>query len=634
MSSNNLRIKEHVFIRIASDPSLPSFIQSQICSMCNASEILRYQFQSAKSPRHKDFQIFDTNCFEMIYFASLVFIHFFVLLNRKIIDAQSIEQNGLDGDRFSDVEPGSSVFITRNKSRCNSQYRSFDGTCTNHVYKVAGSAGTAQYSYIPSLSSTIPTGSGLPSARYISNVLCSQASDIYNKRKLNEFLVFFGQFLDHTFVASTTKDGTSFPIPLAPDDSKFANFSSGELPFTRHKRTQPIPLGDDSHIEEGVERPVNLLSSAIDLASVYGAYDERADYLRSHTGGQMHVSSGNLLPFDTFGLSNVPTSSEKFFVAGDDRVNEHPVLTALHTVFVREHNKLAEELASVFTKWDDEKLFQEARKINIAQYQKIVYEEFFPMLTGRKMPSYQGYNKSVIPAISIEFSTAAFRIGHTLVGNTLTMRGEGMSDMPSIPMSDVFFPHSNKIVKSGVDVYLRGAMYARAQEVDTQASNMLRNHLFSNVDGVQGLDLIALNIQRGRDHALPSYNELRRLFTSTVAQNFSDITSNVALQNQLQTAYGNVDKIEVWVGLMAEDHIPGGSVGTTLFAIWVSEFGRLRDGDRFFYANKDLFKSKRLARFPRLSEILNGSDSMKKIILRNTNITNEEIGKSIWLSHF
>lgn len=568
----------------------------------------------------------------MIYFASLLLIHVFIVINQPFIDAQSIEQNGLDGDRFADVEPGSSIFNIRNKSRCNREYRSFDGTCTNHVYKVAGSAGTAQYSYIPGLSSSVPTGGGLPSARHISNVLCSQTSDIYNKRQLNEFLVFFGQFLDHTFVASTTKDGTAYPIPLAPDDSNFANFSTGELPFTRHKRAQPVPLGDDRH-NEGVERPVNLLSSAIDLASVYGAYVERADYLRSHTGGQMLVSSGNLLPFDTFGLSNVPTSSEEYFVAGDDRVNEHPVLTALHTLFVREHNKLAEELAVVFMNWDDDKLFHEARKINIAQYQKIVYEEFFPMITGRQMPPFKGYNKSVIPTISIEFSTAAFRIGHTLVGNSLTMRGEGMSDMPSVPMSEVFFPHSNEIVKTGIDVYLRGAMYARAQEVDTHISNMLRNYLFTNVDGVQGLDLIALNIQRGRDHALPSYNELRRLFTLTVAQSFSDITSNVALQNRLQTIYGTVDKVEAWVGLMAEDHISGGSVGPTLFAIWVEEFGRLRDGDRFFYSNKDLFKSEMLVRFPRLTEILSGSDSMEKVILRNTNITKEEIGKSIWLSH-
>lgn len=568
---------------------------------------------------------------------SFNFVHIVVcvllcLVVTRSVSGQAIEKNGRDRRRFREVEPGTSIFNARNNSRCNSQYRSFDGSCTNDIYKVAGSASTAQHTYFDRLSTTVPTGSDLPSARLISNILCSQGDNIYNRRDMSEFVVFFGQFLDHTFVASTTDGGASFPIKIAADDPAFANFSSGELPFKRHKRAEPIPTNRNREREIGVERPVNLLSSSVDLASVYGATFQRAELLRSKVGGKLKVSPGNFLPFNTFRLSNAPSPSSEHFVAGDDRANEHPVLVGFHTLFMREHNKLADELAVAFPEWDENKLFHEARKINIAQFQKIVYEEFFVTITGRRMRRSKGYRKNVLPAISIEFSTAAFRIGHTLVGNEVTMRGPKNEWMPSMPMSLVFFPRSSDIVKSGIDIFLRGAMYSRAQEVDVFVSDMLRNFLFTNVKEVSGLDLIAFNIQRGRDHALPSYNQLRRMFTLRPARSFRDITSNVALQNRLQTAYGTVDKVEAWIGLMAEDHIRGGSVGPTLYSIWVEEFGRLRDGDRFFYTRRNLFPASTFERFPRLRDILSGTGTMKKILLRNTGITESEMGDSVWFT--
>ena len=126
---------------------------------------------------------------------------------------------------------------------------------------------------------------------------------------------------------------------------------------------------------------------------------------------------------------------------------------------------------------------------------------------------------------------------------------------------------------------------------------------------------------------------MRKTFTGSTAKRFSDITKNVGLQSKLQTAYGHVNKVEAWIGLMSEDHIPGGSMGPTLYAIWVSEFRRLRDGDRFFYSKKNLFSKTMYQKFRRLRQILSGKQTMKMIILRNTNIKTKEIGKSTWRSH-
>lgn len=110
----------------------------------------------------------------------------------------------------------------------------------------------------------------------------------------------------------------------------------------------------------------------------------------------------------------------------------------------------------------------------------------------------------------------------------------------------------------------------------------VRNFLFGP-PGAGGFDLVSLNIQRGRDHGLADYNSIRAAYGLPKVHNFAEITNDVALQKQLKDLYGSVDKIDAWVGGLAEKHLSGSSVGQLFTQIIVGQFTRLRDGDRFWY---------------------------------------------------
>lgn len=112
--------------------------------------------------------------------------------------------------------------------------------------------------------------------------------------------------------------------------------------------------------------------------------------------------------------------------SGDGRASEQPALTVIHTLFLREHNRIVEGLRGVNPHWDAEKLFEHARRIVIAINQQVTYNEFLPRLLswnavnlyGLKLLTqgyYKEYNPSCNPSIVTEFASAAFRIGHSLL---------------------------------------------------------------------------------------------------------------------------------------------------------------------------------------------------------------------------
>lgn len=483
-------------------------------------------------------------------------------------------------------------------------------------------------------------GKGLKSPREISNIVFEASKrNVFDRRKLNEMATFFGQFIDHNLVATPSNKNEEENIPIPDNDPVFGNrtlCSEEPIPMPEGKvlkfvRSMRVRVRSGS----GEERPQNSLTSLLDLDAVYGASKKRSDFLRTGRDGMMDVSAGDLLPLNTAQFNNAPNSTTKaFFVAGDHRVNEHPVLTSLHTLFVREHNSLAQELKRKFPTLSDGQLFETARKINIAQFQKIVYQDWYPTVTGTDLPRYTGFNDNVDPTVSVEFSTAAFRVGHTMVGLNVKRRGRNNKRLSSTPFCKMFFNLPSFFRGVGkMEEFLRGALVTTAQRVDVEVRDSLRNFLFQNVAGEDGFDLVALNIQRARDHNLGTYNELREMFGLPKRRRFAQVTRSRSVQNKLANAYGTVDKVEAWPGMLAEDLKRGSSLPPLILEIWQREFARIRDGDRFFYLSGEQFSDEEKANIPRVRQLfIRRFDTFRAIMLRHTSITAKELPRSMFRS--
>ena len=431
-------------------------------------------------------------------------------------------------------------------------------------------------------------GSERPNPRTVSNAVVYQAEPRPSTRDLNDLWWAFGQFLDHDITLTHDSHTEFIGIRVPSGDFAFDPDSTGAamLPMMRS-------AGEPD--DEGLRRYRNELTAYIDAGNVYGSDAERAAYLRSFEGGRLRVTSANLPIFNTLNGEyaapvdpNAPPMdgqrgpSHRLLVCGDARANENSLLASLHVVWVREHNRLCDSLARAWPNASDEELYQRARALVAGTLQHITNAEWLPAM-GIELPDYTGYDPGVHAGISNEFAAAGFRFGHSLVGGELELRGPDGELSAASPLSlrEVFFDPVAVVREAGVDALLRGAAQHHQQELDCEVVEDLRSFLFG-APGAGGLDLAAVNINRGRDRGLADFNAVRAELGLAPYADFAELTgADRGLAARLQAVYDGVDDLDLWVGLLAEAKRDG--VGETLRILLTEQFERLRDGDRFYF---------------------------------------------------
>ncbi|XP_076020087.1 eosinophil peroxidase isoform X1 [Genypterus blacodes] len=555
------------------------------------------------------------------------------------------------------------------------KYRTITSVCNNLQRTRWGASNTPFTRWLPSEYDdgiSIPKGWErnrtfnnfvLPLVRQVSNnILKTTDAGVVNDREFTHLVTLFGQWNDHdlTFTPfspsirsfsngvncdeSCEQTEPCIPIPLPPGDPRIRPGPDNCIPAFRSAPacgtgTSAYNFGGEPNKRE----QINALTAYLDLSQVYGSEDKLALYLRDleSDGGLLRVNDKfkdngrDLLPFSPVEgnmcatrrrVTNDTNAREvPCFIAGDVRVDENIALTSIHTMFMREHNRLARELRRLNPQWDSETLYQEARKIMGAYTQVFVFRDYLPHIVGdvamrRQLGRYPGYNANVDPRIANVFATAAYRFAHLTIQPVLTRLDQNYREnarFPSVSLYTAFFSPWRVIFEGGIDPLLRG-LVGRPAKLGTQ-DNMLvdavRERLFQFVMKL-ALDLGSLNMQRSRDHALPGYSAWRRFCGLSAPRNqaeLAQVLNNANLARRLLQLYGTPANIDVWMGGVAEPFVRGGRTGPLFSCLIATQFQRIRQGDRLWYENRGVFT-------PQQRNAL-GSASLARLICDNTGIT-------------
>jgi hypothetical protein len=551
---------------------------------------------------------------------------------------------------------------------------SLDGTGNNVANPTWGQAGqpyprVGPARYADGLSQPVAG----PNSRYISNrVMNDNFQNVFSEHRVSQWGWAWGQFIDHTIgLAQGGTQTANIPFNSSDPLESFTD-TLGSIPFTRDA------AASGTGVTNARQTP-NSTNSYIDAWDVYGGTQQRLEWLRdgpvdgnmANNAATLMMPGGYLPKANSRGnASTAPTMAVdgrllanpgEAAVAGDVRANENMGLTATQTLFAREHNRIVSLLPNTLSAEDK---FQIARRIVVAEQQYITYNEFLPAM-GVTLPQYTGYNPNVNAAETQEFATVGYRAHSQIHGefttaefpasrytsaqlSVLTAQGvevnqDGSNLSLTIPLNVAFFnPDLLQLVGEGP---MLSSLAESQYKNDEMFDNGMRSVLFqvpttgsdpTCVDQVDfrpcftGVtDLGAIDIERGRDHGLPSYNQLRQeyglapktsftaitgestdqfpagtgidnpnslTFTSAAdingnpvaigeADGTTSVTRATTLAARLRGVYGSVNNVDAFVGMISEPHLPGSEMGELQTAIWARQFQALRDGDRFFYGN-------------------------------------------------
>ncbi|XP_065211575.1 peroxidase-like [Planococcus citri] len=499
------------------------------------------------------------------------------------------------------------------------KYRATDGSCNNLNHQQWGSPGTALQRILPpkygdgvnSPRTHSDKGVPLPSVRLVSSSLAQDRDTPSDNYTL--LLMQYGQFVDHDITHTPISRGQSgfgisccrngkpieaslrhpdcFAIEMPSNDHMFSKFGEQCMEFVR---SLPAPRPECNF---GPREQMNQITGYLDGSAMYASSLDVQRGLRQLQGGKLRAQNfrgKSLLPANPSECSD-ETQNLACFTAGDGRVNEGVELALIHTIMLREHNRIATVLAQQHPNWSDEAVFQETRRIVIAEIQHITYNEYLPIILGSQyVDTFQLksknsgwtnlYDPNLNAGITNVFATAAYRFGHTLIPSNIHGYGKFGNIRENLQLSKQHFAPFSLYKESGIDDFIRGFSFQSCQMADRFFSREITDHLFQGNLNF-GLDLVSLNLQRGRDHGLPPYNDWREVCGLDRAKSWNDLEDMMDVETieRLASLYDSVDEVDLYVGGVSEKPAAGALLGPTFVCLIGDQFSRLRRGDRFFY---------------------------------------------------
>ncbi len=603
------------------------------------------------------------------------------------------------------------------------EIESLDGGGNNLARPERGQAGTVYRRAAPA---TYADGRSVPvdepNARFISNRVFNDVDhSVIDDRRLSQWAFAWSQFVAST-ISQPDGQGTKSDIAFDRRDplERFSN-SSGVIPFTRSKAAAGTGAGRP-------QEQINTVSSYLDASAVYGSNEDRLEWLRAgpldrdigNNSALLLLPGGQLPRGDSRGDATkapqtrtdgrLATQPNRAAIAGSVRADESLSLLAVQTLFAREHNRIVSKLPNSLS---EEQKFQIARRVVIAEQQYVTYHEFLPAM-GVRLAPYRGYDSRVDATVSNEFATVGLQLESMAAGGlevtTDAARFPGPA-LAALRAGGVLVKQGNEapagqvtlVVPANLGAFnpdllpqlqlgpvLRGLSLDPSPRNDELVDNQSRSVQFqvpstNDRSCLAGPNLpkcfnsvgdgAATAIQRGRDHGIAPYNDLRQAFRLSPKRSFQAITGEptsafpsdpalvpgqeindpnsldfvgqlttgatappagdrsqqavpgvrrTPLAARLRAIYGKVDDVDACVGMASEPRVPGTSLGELQLTMWKSQFTALRDGDRFFYLND-----------PGLTVIkqsfgIDFQNSLADIIALNTDVPRGALAKDVF----
>ncbi|XP_055952431.1 peroxidase-like [Argiope bruennichi] len=515
-------------------------------------------------------------------------------------------------------------------------YRSIDGSCNNLIHPTWGIPDECymrlQPAYYEGYDGVRKSKNGdpLPCAR---DLTLNVFKEGYRPSPNVSFMfTIYGQTVAHDLSHSENvnllepccKDGppheSCMALTFRSNDSFFSTYN---ITCQDMHRTEACEICNTTNREQ-----VNAVTAALDASLVYEKKNKKLMELRANDGtGKMLVSIteiGELLPphkgpYDTFCRKKKKLAC---FLTGDLRGNQHFFLTGIVTIFVREHNRIATNLKKMNPHWEEERLFQESRRINIALLQCITYKEYLQVLLGPYIMDrfnltvkYGSEGSTYYPRIRLgvsnEWSTAAFRL-HSMIPQKADARGTRFKD---------FFLKPEFIREGHLESIIKDSFIIPSEGFDHYYAEDLSKHMFQRPNIPYGLDIPSLDIQRGRDHGIPPYLVMVRFCSKGRVKivTFDDLAPLLMTKEKaeiLKENYGSVEDIDLFVGIQMENFFPEAAVGPTTACIIAMQFYSNKFGDRFFFEHVGLLPSFTAAQRNSLKQC-----SLSRLFCDNSNIT-------------